>query len=129
MPQTGHRCVIPAEWLVRLGLTAVAAGLAGCAAATASTPMRYTGVLGGCGGIPATFTRVAGGFAFAPGDGSLVIRGPVAADGRFSGTLNTQPPGKPPFVLAVSGVASEQAATVSYVSPRCRADAALRPAP
>lgn len=101
---------------------ALAAPLAGCESPPAER--RFAGALPGCGG-PATLTRQGDRFAFAPGDGALVLRGPVAADGGFAAELNTQPPGKPAYPLRVSGVVSEESARVAYATPRCRAEATL----
>lgn len=91
--------------------------------------MRYAGDLSGCTTGPAaraTLVRIGEHFSFAPSDGALVISGPVAADGSFSGTLVTAPghqgsPGKavPPFTLTVSGTIGDEAAEGSYATPRC----------
>lgn len=109
--------------------TCLLAMLAGCAAG-ASVQRRYTGTLAGCDGtMTGTLTRIGNEFAFAPGNGSLLIRGTVAADGRLAGQLDTQPPGKPPYMLRVSGTAAEDAITVTYETPRCtaRGRLSLRP--
>jgi hypothetical protein len=110
-------------------LACLAAALAGCGAPL-SAQRRYGGTLSGCGApLAATLMAQGGGFAFAPGDGVLVIRGTVAADGTLQGRLNTAGPGRPPFVLSVSGRIVGAAATLSYATPRCTAQGtlALRP--
>ena len=63
--------------------------------------------------------------SFAPGDGALILRGAVAADGGLAGELNTQPPGKPPFLLTVHGHLDEARATLTYATPRCTTTATL----
>src|SRR5206468_3137486 len=90
-----------------------------------SDQQRYTGTVNGCGAAAATFTRVGGQFAFAPTDGVLILRGTVAADGAFAGSLNTQPPGKAPFVLAVSGKVDAETVALSYRTPQCQVAATL----
>ncbi len=101
-------------------------GLAGCGAVAPAAPeARYAGALPDCGGPAASLSRRGDVFAFAPGDGSLVIRGRVQGDGGFAGALNTQPPGKPAFVLTVRGRLTEDAATLRFATPRCHADATL----
>ncbi len=85
--------------------------------------MRYTGTLPGCGLGASTLTRQGEKFAFAPGDGVLSILGPVAPNGGFAGTLNTQPPDKPAFSLSVHGTIGEDTAVLDYMTPRCQAHA------
>jgi hypothetical protein len=104
---------------------AAALALAGCGAAKQAHEARYTGALPECGLAAATLTRQGEAFAFAPGDGALVIRGAVAADGGFAGTLNTQPPGKPPFELSVHGRIAEETAMLDYATPRCHTHGSL----
>lgn len=87
--------------------------------------VRYTGALPGCGLNAATLSRHGDTIAFAPGDGVLVIQGSVAADNSFAGALNTQPPGKPPFVLTVHGMIGPETASVDYATPRCRSQTTL----
>ncbi len=70
-----------------------------------------------------------GDFAFAPGDGVLVIRGKVGPDGALEGNLNTQPAGKPAYVLGVTGRLSMHTATLTYVTPRCQYQATLTEVP
>jgi hypothetical protein len=111
---------------MRTGAVALTlAVLGGCGLAPAGHEVRYTGALPECGSSAATLTRQGSEFVFAPTDGSLVIHGIVAADGGFAGQLNTQPPGKPPFLLAVTGHLADESATLSYSTPRCRAEATL----
>ena len=99
--------------------------LAGCTTAL-SEQTRYHGTLAGCGApMPASLVRDKAAFAFAPGDGVLVIKGTVAADGGVSGTLNTQPPGKPPFALSVRGRLDPAGAELTYATPRCQASGRL----
>ncbi len=96
-----------------------------------SAQRRYTGSLAGCDGtMTATLTLIGNQFAFAPANGALVIRGTVAANGSLSGSLDTQPAGKPPYLLTVAGTAAREAVTLTYVTPRCTAQGtlALRPA-
>ena len=86
----------------------------------------------GCAAGPAgraTLVRLASHFSFAPADGVLVIAGEVGADGSFAGTLVTAParhdqpgsssPAAAPFTLSVSGRLDAEAATGSYITPRC----------
>lgn len=68
-----------------------------------------------------TLTRLKDKFAMSPGDGPLVVRGQVAADGSIAGTLNTQPPGKTPYLVTVTGHITPAAADVTYTTPRCTA--------
>ncbi len=80
-------------------------------------------------GTRATLVRVAGRFSFAPSDGALVVSGDVAPDGSFTGVLVTNPgrhdqpggPGAaaPPFTLTVTGRLDSEAATGTYMTPRC----------
>jgi hypothetical protein len=99
--------------------------LAGCSTAL-TQQTRYAGTLTGCGApMPASLVRNGAAFAFAPGDGVLVIRGTVAPDGGVSGTLNTQPPGKPPFALSVRGRLDPAGAALTYATPRCQASGRL----
>jgi hypothetical protein len=99
--------------------------LGGCGYGPAPHLVRYVGPLPSCGLATATLARQGPGFAFSPGDGVLSIQGAVAADGGFSGTLNTQAPDKPAFLLTVSGRIAEDSATIDYATPRCRAHAVL----
>ena len=101
------------------------AALAGCGGQATPHPLRYTGALPGCGLAAATLARQGDSFTFTPGDGVLTIPGKIAADGGFSGSFNTQPPGKPPFVLSVAGRIDADLATLDYTTPRCRAHATL----
>jgi hypothetical protein len=109
----------------RVAGLALTLALGGCASGKMAHEVRYTGPLPGCGVNAATLTRLAGSFAFAPGDGVLTIQGTVAANGSFAGTLNTQPPTKPPFLLTVNGRFEGERATLDYATPRCRAAATL----
>jgi len=103
--------------------------LAGCSTAL-SEQTRYHGTLTGCGApIPASLVRDGATFAFAPGDGVLVIKGTVAPDGSVSGALNIQPPGKPPFALTIRGRLDPAGAELSYASPRCQASGRLPAVP
>jgi len=115
----------PGVWLA----CGLALGLVGCGGggmSRAAHQTRYVGALPGCGLPEATLVRQADQFAFTPGDGVLVINGAVAADGRFSGTLNTQAPDKPPFLLIVRGQIGPEQATLDYTTPRCHATATLK---
>ena len=112
--------------------------LAGCLAATGcGVPLanqdRYAGDLPGCtagSDVHATLVRVADHFSFAPSDGALVISGSIAPDGSFAGSLLTEPPGRDrqsragtaasPFTLTVTGRIEREAASGTYVTPRCR---------
>ncbi len=105
--------------------------LAGCAAGMVRE-RRYAGPLAGCGlGGTSTLTTLpgragtAGSFAFAPGDGSLILRGTMAGDGRLDGTLNTQPAGKPPHLLRLAGQAAQTTAELVYMTPSCKATGTL----
>jgi hypothetical protein len=94
----------------------------GCGMAGTAPPaeQRFAGWLAGCGeSSAATLTRIGDSVAFAPADGVLVLRGTVAADGGFTARLNTQPPGKPAFLLTASGMLTADAAAVRYATPRC----------
>ena len=104
-----------------VGGMAVCLVLAGCGAPL-TLERRYTGTLAGCpAALPSTLTRKLAAFAFAPGDGSLIIRGTLAPDGSFDASRNTQPPGKPPFLLRVQGTLDAAGADVTYTTPRCTA--------
>jgi hypothetical protein len=80
-------------------------------------------------GARASLVRVADHFSFAPSDGALVVSGTVAPDGSFNGALVTNParhdqPGHPgtaapPFTLTVTGRLDDEAASGTYVTPRC----------
>jgi hypothetical protein len=99
--------------------------LAACGVPT-SQQTRYTGPLAGCGlAGTATLTRIGDSFAFAPADGVLVLRGQVAPNGSLSATLNTQPAGKPAYVLTVRGRLDDESAVLLYTTPRCAAAATL----
>ncbi len=95
--------------------------VAGCGESLTGYGARYTGALRDCGLSLSTLARRGDQFVFTPGDGALTLAGPVAADGGFAGELNTQPPGKPPFLLRVSGKFEGEQARVSYSTPGCRA--------
>jgi hypothetical protein len=99
----------------------VAALLLGGCGGGAVRSGRYTGALPACGLSAATLIQQNDKFAFTPGDGVLTIAGAVAADGHFTGELNTQPPNKPAFVLHVQGTIGDEGATVDYLTPRCHA--------
>jgi hypothetical protein len=115
-------------WLLGLALAGCSGGGLSLsrimpAGAPSGHEVRYTGALPGCGLAAATLTRRDDQFSFTPGDGVLTMLGTVAPDGGFSGSLNTQPPGKPPFLLSVTGRIAEEQATLDYATPRCRAAA------
>lgn len=95
--------------------------------ASLSVEQRYVGTLSGCGAPQtATLVRRRAVFAFAPDSGGpLVVRGSVAPDGTIAGQINTQPPGKPPYLLRVTGTLGPLQASVSYVTPRCTASGQL----
>ena len=115
---------------------------AGCAMGGPS-PVRYTGAAPSCGrieggGTTSTLTRLGGGFAFAPYDGSLIVNGAVMPGGAFAGTLDLHParpdaaqapakpkPGQPAQAIAVSGRIAGEAATLSYAAPGCAATLTL----
>jgi hypothetical protein len=95
---------------------------------------RYAGNLPGCTTGPdarATLVRVGDHFSFAPSDGVLIISGTVAPDGSFSGSLITaasrhdeqhrSSTEAPPFTLSVTGRLEDDAATGTYLTPRCSA--------
>lgn len=92
-----------------------------------SVEQRYVGTLSGCGAPQtATLVRRRAAFAFTPAtDSPLVVRGSVAKDGTIEGQLNTQPPGKPPYLLGVTGTLGPRQASVTYVTPRCTASGRL----
>jgi hypothetical protein len=106
---------------IRIGLLLLAGVLALAACSTKLTrERRYTGQLAGCALTgPSTLMRSDKTFAFTPGDSSIIIRGPVGADNSFYGSLDTQPPGKPPYLLAVKGRFDAAGAAVSYSTPNC----------
>jgi hypothetical protein len=103
------------------GLT-LALGLAACGRG-ASQEARFAGALPTCGLPASTLVRQGDHFSFSPGDGALTIEGTVAADGGFAGILNTQAPGKPPFLMTVRGKIGDDEATLDYATPRCAAQA------
>ena len=95
----------------------------------AAARQRYTGQLAGCAApMPATLVRQRDRFAFTPDNGALMLRGRITPDGHLAATLNTQPPGKPPYVLAVEGTIDGAAARLRYTTPRCAATGTLSPA-
>ena len=98
----------------------IGTSLAGCAD-TPAHEQRWHGEVPGCGGT-STLTRIGDEVAFAAGDGALVLRGAVVADGGFFASLNTQPAGKPAFWMSVSGHLSAEAAQGHYATPRCQGD-------
>lgn len=109
---------------MRMRAAILLAVLAGCS--TLAAQSRYRGTIAGCGeAMPATLVREGKRFAFTPGDGVLEIHGTVAADGSFAGTLNTQPAGKAPFELKVSGRLDAKGATFAYSTPRCQTSGRL----
>ena len=113
-------------WLVLLLPTACAHGFA--------PRFRYTGQFTGCGPAGSvTLTRSADRFSFTPGDGTLIITGDIAADGRFAGSLDTgRSGGTTPtasataakatsrFVLSVQGRIDSDTAEATYTTPRCQ---------
>jgi hypothetical protein len=91
---------------------------------------RYVGNLPGCTigpSVQATLVQAANRFSFAPSDGALVVMGSVAPDGSFAGSLVTNPPGRDrqgragteAFTLTVTGRIEGNAASGTYVTPRC----------
>jgi hypothetical protein len=121
----------------RIAATFAAACLiaAGCTVRLANQ-VRYAGTLGECDDgtgrtAQASLVRVSDHFSFAPQDGVLIITGPVAEDGTFSGSLapaasrrdsGSRSDSRPnPAVLTVEGHLDDDTATGVYVSPRCRA--------
>ena len=91
---------------------------------------RYVGNVPSCAvgpGAQATLVRAADRFSFAPSDGALVVSGSLAPDGSFAGSLVTNPPGRDrqghagteAFTLTVTGRIEGDAASGTYVTPRC----------
>ena len=91
---------------------------------------RYVGNLPGCAvgpDTPATLVQAANRFSFAPSDGALVVSGSLAPDGSFAGSLVTNPAGRDrqghsgteAFTLTVTGRIEGDAASGTYVTPRC----------
>ncbi len=132
--------------MMRMGrpaLPALLLPLLTCACASVvRTSGRYTGPAPACGrieggGTTATLSRLGGGFAFAPYDGSVVVNGKVAPDGTLSGTLalraaEEKPEGgaaphapHPPQMVSVSGRVTPETATLSYAAPGCTAQLTL----
>ena len=103
----------------------VCLALAVCACAARAHEQRYTGALDGCGISTATLNRQGDEAAFTPGDGVLVLRGTVGADGSLIATLNTQPAGKPPYMLKVQARFAGESAAVTYTTPKCTAQGSL----
>lgn len=121
-----HDCV---RRTILATLPTLTLGLTACTT-QASLQQRFVGPLRGCGaGQAATLTRIGADFAFAPDNGALLIRGRVARDGSLAGQFNTQPAGKPPYVLAVSGRIADGTATLRYVTPHCTAEGRLHLVP
>lgn len=97
---------------------------------------RYTGLMTPTGGAhcdpaaPAMLILSSRSHAvsFIPGDGVLVIQGTIAADGSIGASLNTQPPGHPPFRLTLAAVLAGEHVTGTYLTPLCRYRLALAPA-
>jgi hypothetical protein len=105
------------RWIGQIGLALVA--VAGCTGAPVEQG-RYTGIVSDCGEPqPATLVRMGDRFVFTPGDGAIVLRGQVAIGGVLAATLNTQPPGKPPYLVTLTGRMDDRTAELWYATPRC----------
>jgi hypothetical protein len=93
-------------------------------AACAPRQARYTGTLTpetACGTAGrATLTVMDGRARFTPNDGAVVVPGEVAADGSLSGRLERTGADNKPYPVTLEGTVTEEVATGSYVTPRCR---------
>lgn len=117
-----HQISVPGMKRCRMVALCAMMGLSSCSASL-SVEQRYVGTLSGCA-APQTATLVLRRktFAFTPDtDSPLVVRGSIGQDGTIKGELNTQPPGKPPYLLTVTGALGPRRVSVSYVTPRCTA--------
>ena len=85
---------------------------------------RYTGTLTpdtSCGAAGhATLTVMNGRADFSPNDGAQLIPGEVSADGTLSGRLDRTGADNKPFPLPIEGKVTDEVATGSYATPRCR---------
>jgi len=92
--------------------------------ACAARQARYTGTLTpetACGTAGrATLTVMDGRAEFAPNDGALLVPGGVAADGTLSGRIERTGADNKPYPLTLEGKVTEEVATGSYLTPRCR---------
>jgi hypothetical protein len=92
--------------------------------ACAPRQARYTGTLTpetACGMAGrATLTVMDGRATFAANDGALLVPGEVAPDGTLSGRLVLTGADRKPYPLTLEGTVTEEVATGSYVTPRCR---------
>lgn len=91
---------------------------------TASREARYTGTMtpeSACGATEqATLMVVEGNARFAANDGAVVVPATVAPDGKLAGQLVLTGGDKKPFPLALDGSVTDDAATGTYTTPRCR---------
>jgi hypothetical protein len=92
--------------------------------ACASREARYAGVMtpqSACGATEhATLMVVEGKASFAANDGAVVVPATVAPDGKLAGQLVLTGGDKKPFPLTLEGTVTDDAATGSYMTPRCR---------
>jgi hypothetical protein len=102
----------------------VALGLATFAGACASHEVRYSGAMtpeSACGAAEhATLMVIEGNASFAANDGAVVVPATVAPGGKLTGSLVLTGGDKKPFPLTLDGVVTEQSATGTYSTPRCR---------
>jgi hypothetical protein len=101
-----------------------ALGLALLLGACGSREARYTGTMtpeSACGATEhATLMVVEGNASFAANDGAVVVPATVAPDGKLAGQLVLTGGDKKPFPLALDGMVTQDAATGTYTTPRCR---------
>jgi hypothetical protein len=95
---------------------------------TACSPVareaRYTGTMtpeSACGATEhATLVVATGTASFAANDGAVVVPATVAPDGKLAGQLVLTGGDKKPFPLTLEGTVTQDTATGSYTTPRCR---------
>jgi hypothetical protein len=101
----------------------VALTLAACSGA-ASHQTRYSGTMtpeSACGTAEkATLTVTKGSASFAANDGAVVVPATIAPDGKLAGQRVLIGGDKKPFPLSLDGTVTDDVATGTYATPRCR---------
>jgi len=86
--------------------------------------VRYTGTMtpeSACGTAEkATLTVAKGTASFAANDGAVVVPATVATDGKLAGQRVLIGGDKKPFPLSLDGTVTNDVATGTYTTPRCR---------
>jgi hypothetical protein len=93
-------------------------------AACTSREARYTGTMtpeSACGTAEkATLTVAKGSANFAANDGAVVLPATVAPNGKLAGQRVLIGGDKKPFPLSLDGTVTDDVATGTYATPRCR---------